>query len=54
MSSAVNPGYSTNAILNLIRRGLISDSEIAEALQISPATAATHVQHIRRKTGLHN
>ncbi len=41
-------------ILDLIRRGLISDREIAEVLQISPATAATHVQHVLRKTGLHN
>jgi len=41
-------------VLDLIRRGLISDGEIAEVLQISPATAATHVQRILRKTGLHN
>jgi len=41
-------------VLNLIRRGLISDREIAEVLQVSPATAATHVQRILRKTGLHN
>jgi DNA-binding CsgD family transcriptional regulator len=41
-------------VLDLIRRGLISDTEIAEILQISPATAATHVQHILRKTRLHN
>lgn len=41
-------------VLDLIRRGLISDREIADALQISPATAATHVQHILRKTGLHS
>ena len=41
-------------VLDLIRRGLISDREVAEALQISPATAATHVQRILRKTGLHN
>jgi DNA-binding CsgD family transcriptional regulator len=41
-------------VLDLIRRGLISDREIAQALHISPATAATHVQRILRKTGLHN
>jgi DNA-binding CsgD family transcriptional regulator len=41
-------------VLDLIRRGLISDREIAEVLQVSPATAATHVQRILRKTGLHN
>jgi DNA-binding CsgD family transcriptional regulator len=41
-------------VLDLIRRGLISDHEIAQALHISPATAATHVQRILRKTGLHN
>jgi len=41
-------------VLDIIRRGLISDREIAQALHISPATAATHVQRILRKTGLHN
>lgn len=41
-------------VLDLIRRGILSDSEIARALHISPATAATHVQRILRKTGLHN
>jgi DNA-binding CsgD family transcriptional regulator len=41
-------------VLGLIRSGIISDGEIARALQISPATAATHVQNILRKTGLHN
>jgi DNA-binding CsgD family transcriptional regulator len=41
-------------VLDVIRSGLITDREIAEALKISPATAATHVQHILRKTGLHN
>lgn len=41
-------------VLNLIRRGLISDHDIAQALHISSATAATHVQRILRKTGLHN
>jgi len=41
-------------VLDLIRRGLVSDREIAQVLHISPATAATHVQRILRKTGLHN
>ena len=41
-------------VLELIRSGIISDAEIARTLQISPATAATHVQNILRKTGLHN
>lgn len=41
-------------VLDLIRGGRICDREIAQALQISPATAATHVQRILRKTGLHN
>jgi DNA-binding CsgD family transcriptional regulator len=41
-------------VLALVRRGLISDCAIAEVLHISPATAATHVQHILRKTRLHN
>jgi DNA-binding CsgD family transcriptional regulator len=41
-------------VLELIRIGVLSDNEIARALHISPATAATHVQRILRKTGLHN
>jgi DNA-binding CsgD family transcriptional regulator len=41
-------------VLDLVRNGLLSDREIAEVLEISPATAATHVQRILRKTGLHN
>ena len=41
-------------VLDLIRSGVLSDNEIARALHISPATAATHVQRILRKTGLHN
>jgi DNA-binding CsgD family transcriptional regulator len=41
-------------ILDLISRGILSDAEIAEALHISPATAATHVQRILKKTELHN
>ncbi len=41
-------------ILDLIRKGFITDREIAQALHIAPATAATHVQHILHKTQLHN
>jgi DNA-binding CsgD family transcriptional regulator len=41
-------------VLGLIHRGIISDGEIAQILHISPATAATHVQNILKKTGLHN
>jgi DNA-binding CsgD family transcriptional regulator len=41
-------------VLDLIRNGVLSDNEIARALHISPATAATHVQRILRKTELHN
>jgi len=41
-------------VLGLIHGGVLSDGEIAGALHISPATAATHVQRILRKTGLHN
>lgn len=41
-------------ILDLIRNGVITDREIARTLHIAPATAATHVQRILRKTRLHN
>jgi DNA-binding CsgD family transcriptional regulator len=41
-------------VLDLLGTGCLSDGEIASALCISPATAATHVQNILRKTGLHN
>ena len=41
-------------VLDLIRKGVVTDCEIGRALQIAPATAATHVQRILRKTGLHN
>lgn len=41
-------------VLDLIRNGVITDREIAQALHIAPATAATHVQHILHKTRLHN
>jgi DNA-binding CsgD family transcriptional regulator len=41
-------------VLDLIRRGVITDRGIARALHIAPATAATHVQRILHKTRLHN
>ena len=41
-------------ILGLIRKGVITDREIARTLHIAPATAATHVQRILHKTRLHN
>jgi DNA-binding CsgD family transcriptional regulator len=41
-------------VLDLLRKGILSDAEIARTLHISAATAATHVQHILRKTGLHS
>lgn len=39
-------------VLEVIGAGSISDKAIAEELFISPATAATHVKNILRKTGL--
>jgi DNA-binding CsgD family transcriptional regulator len=41
-------------VLDVIRKGVVSDCEIGEAFHIAPATAATHVQRILYKTGLHN
>ena len=41
-------------VLDLIRKGVVTDCEIGRTLQIAPAPAATHVQRILRKTGLHN
>ena len=41
-------------VLDVIRKGVLSDHDISEALHISRATAATHVQNILRKTNLHN
>lgn len=41
-------------VLDLLRKGILSDAEIARTLHITAATAATHVQHILRKTGLHS
>ncbi len=41
-------------VLGTIVSGNTSDQEIADALYISTATAATHVRNILRKTGLSN
>ena len=41
-------------VLDLIRIGVLTDREIARALHIAPATAATHVQRILHKTRLHD
>jgi len=41
-------------VLDVIKQGVLSDHDIGEALHISRATAATHVQNILRKTGLHD
>lgn len=41
-------------VLDLIQRGVLSTDDIAEHLCISPATAATHVQNILKKTTLHS
>jgi len=39
-------------VVELIGSGLLSDREIADELTISPATSATHVRNIMRKTGI--
>lgn len=39
-------------VVEVIAGGLMSDREIADRLYISPATAATHVKRILRKSGL--
>jgi DNA-binding CsgD family transcriptional regulator len=41
-------------VLDLIQQGVLSTDDIAERLCISPATAATHVQNILKKTTLHS
>lgn len=39
-------------VVDVIGNGRLSDREIGETLFIAPATAATHVKHVLRKTGL--
>lgn len=41
-------------VVDVIRKGILSDKEIGDALYIAPATAATHVKRILRKTGLNS
>lgn len=39
-------------VLEVIAQGTLSDREISEVLYISPATAATHVRNILKKSGV--
>ena len=39
-------------VLETVAAGVVTDADLAEALFISPATAATHVRNIMRKTGV--
>jgi DNA-binding CsgD family transcriptional regulator len=39
-------------VLEVIAEGIITDREISELLYISPATAATHVRNILKKSGV--
>lgn len=39
-------------VLEVIAQGTLSDNEISEILFISPATAATHVRNILKKSGV--
>ncbi len=39
-------------VVDAISSGQVSDREIGEVLFVSPATAATHVRNIMRKTGI--
>lgn len=39
-------------VLEVIAQGTLSDREISELLYISPATAATHVRNILKKSGV--
>lgn len=39
-------------VLEHVAKGTLSDAELAQALYISPSTAATHVRNIMRKTGV--
>ncbi len=48
---AVNLTAREREVIDLIAAGFSSDGEIAERLFIAPATAATHVRNILRKTG---
>ena len=39
-------------VLEHVAEGTLSDAELAQVLYISPATAATHVRNIMKKTGV--
>ncbi|MCP4305797.1 MAG: helix-turn-helix transcriptional regulator [bacterium] len=39
-------------VLEHLAQGTLSDADLAEVLYISPATAATHVRNIMKKTGV--
>jgi DNA-binding CsgD family transcriptional regulator len=39
-------------VLEHVAEGTLSDAELAQALYISPSTAATHVRNIMKKTGV--
>ncbi len=59
LPSGARPGLADlstreQEVLDLIRKGVLSDCDIAETLHISPATAGTHVQNILRKAEVHN
>jgi DNA-binding CsgD family transcriptional regulator len=41
-------------VLDVMLEGRFSDQQIAEALHITPSTAATHVRNVLRKADLHN
>lgn len=41
-------------VCHTLAEGNLSDAAISQLLYISPATAATHVKHILKKTGLRN
>jgi DNA-binding CsgD family transcriptional regulator len=41
-------------VLEAMAEGNLSDQRLAEVLNITPNTAATHVRNILRKAGLHN
>jgi DNA-binding CsgD family transcriptional regulator len=49
-----NLGFTSREleVLELIAQGTLSDKEISEILYISPATAATHVRNILKKSGM--
>lgn len=39
-------------VLQHVAEGVLTDSDLAEALYVSPSTAATHVRNIMKKTGV--